>query len=191
MRAISFLFRPLPAARAYWRNAEKGQVVTVVTGTAAAVTGKRVRWRRRARYHRCRRRRRAIQRCVCAKKKKKQPVRRTRGLSAAAAGFRRYSPFRRRRGTVISTRTWLVGRVYRPWRNNNRVTRRAVTSRTPRAEATTVERIDRCRARANTAVTTAAAAITGIIDTGTESARGRSVGRSVLFCTPSTQYDSR
>lgn len=64
VRCSRFLFFfTLCSPRAYWRNAEKGQVVTVVTGkAAAAVTGKRVR--------RLRARRRAIQRCVCAKKKK-------------------------------------------------------------------------------------------------------------------------
>lgn len=64
-RARFLFFFALCPPRAYWRNAEKGQVVTVVTGTAAVTTGKRVRRLRRLRA--CRRR--AIQRCVlCAKK---------------------------------------------------------------------------------------------------------------------------
>lgn len=126
-RARFLFFFTLCPPRAYWRNAEKGQVVTVVTGTVAAVvTGKRVRRRRRRRL-RARCRRRAIQRRVCAKNSASATRARTGNVAAVevvavAAPAAETLPFVGIGGPEdgISTRTWLVGRVYRPWRNNNR-----------------------------------------------------------------------
>ncbi|KAF0766466.1 Uncharacterized protein FWK35_00011203, partial [Aphis craccivora] len=93
------------------------QVVTVVTGkAAAAVTGKRVR--------RLRARRRAIQRCVCAKKKKSARATRARTGNVTVAET---LPFA---GVGVGRET-----AYRL---------EVVTSQTPRAEATAAERIDRC-----------------------------------------------